>query len=49
MASLQDHVNEVGIQAFISNFYRAMSQSILDTERIHNLKESKYQLRLVYE
>lgn len=47
MESLKDHVYEIGIQRFITKFYRVMSERSLDTDRIRNLKESKYQLRLV--
>jgi len=47
MVSLQDHVKEIGIQGFITKFYTAMSERSLDTDRIRNLKKTKYQLRLV--
>lgn len=49
MESLQDHVNKVGIQKFISRFFRAMSGKSLDTESIRNLRRMRYQLRLVCE
>jgi len=47
MESLQDHVKEVGIQKFIKRFYLAMSETILNTVRIRNLRKTRYQLRLV--
>lgn len=45
--SLEDHVKEFGVQKFIEKFCTAMTQRELDTERIHHLTMSSYQLRLV--
>jgi len=47
MESLQDHVVEIGIQDSIIRFFTAMSERSLDTEKIRNLKNTKYQLRFV--
>ncbi|WP_213973961.1 hypothetical protein [Tepidanaerobacter acetatoxydans] len=47
--SLTEHVKEVGFQAFVKDFYIAVTHRQLDTNRLRLISQSPGQLRLVYD
>lgn len=47
--SLTEHVKEVGFQAFVRDFYIAVTHRQLDTNRLRLISQSPGQLRLVYD